>query len=188
MSRCSQCGELTIPKIEDSTAPDPVADISSTAHHSRLLSTNEPPPEGPVLAYVHDVVSKTSLRLATVDKNITDLRAHLKQLEDERSLLSDSLQKNISITSPLRRMPPEVLAEVFFWTLPEEYKEPAKIDQSPWVLGHICSRWRTIALSIPFLWSKFYIARATDEPNLYPPLPMIETQIQRTRTLGIHFF
>ncbi|KAJ7608991.1 hypothetical protein FB45DRAFT_762607, partial [Roridomyces roridus] len=109
------------------------------------------------MAYIQDVVSKTSQRLASLDEHISDLQGQLKQLEDERLLLCDSLQKNIAINSPLRRMPPEVLAEIFMSTLPEEYKEPAKIDQSPWVLGRVCSRWRTIALSIPSLWSKFYI-------------------------------
>ncbi|KAJ7605291.1 hypothetical protein FB45DRAFT_1069411 [Roridomyces roridus] len=186
MSRCSQCGEITKLKTEDSNiVPGPVADITTTARYLRLLCTNDPPLKGPVLAHIQDIVSKTRQRLASLDTNISDLRAQLMQLEDERSLLSDSLQKNTAVTSPLRWIPPEVLAEIFTWTLPEHYEKPARVDECPWVLGHICSRWREIALSTPSLWSFSFIAGV--HPNRYPLLPMIEAQIQRARTLRVHF-
>ncbi|KAJ7663886.1 hypothetical protein DFH06DRAFT_986571 [Mycena polygramma] len=57
---------------------------------------------------------KRTPRLAIIDEEIAKLRETLKQLEEDRaSLLSYKV-----ILSPLRRMPPEVLGQIFSWTLP----------------------------------------------------------------------
>ncbi|KAJ7609125.1 hypothetical protein FB45DRAFT_712214, partial [Roridomyces roridus] len=56
------------------------------------------------------------------------------------------------ILSTLRRMPSEILAEIFLWTLPP-FAQNANVNQSPWVLEQISGCWRAISLSTPSLWS-----------------------------------
>ncbi|KAJ7498230.1 hypothetical protein B0H11DRAFT_1999113, partial [Mycena galericulata] len=94
---------------------------------------------------------------------------------------------NKGIVSPLRRMPPEVLGEIFSWTLPlpVETWSCSRLDESPWVLTHICSRWRAISLATPSLWSQVIIDY---DQGFVPPLAAIEAQIERAHALTIHFF
>ncbi|KAJ3989125.1 hypothetical protein F5890DRAFT_134963 [Lentinula detonsa] len=70
-------------------------------------------------------------------------------------------------------LPSELLLIIFEHTLPLE-KDPLEdpdnadavsptwpdifdLKNGPWVLGQVCRRWRSIALSIPQLWSTFYV-------------------------------
>ncbi|KAJ7623813.1 hypothetical protein FB45DRAFT_926828 [Roridomyces roridus] len=92
------------------------------------------------------------------------------------------------MASPVCRVPSEIISEIFSWTVPSPSEmrrlRGSKVEQSPWILGHICSCWRAIALSTSSLWSLVHMSssRAAD------PLSMIQTQLERaTVTLKIHF-
>ncbi|KAJ7104919.1 hypothetical protein C8R44DRAFT_566289, partial [Mycena epipterygia] len=76
------------------------------------LNTNEPP-EDPEVTFVLAVVSKIAPRLACLDHEILQLRNQLEQLEAKRVPLSSFLAQNNVILSPLRRIPSEVLGEIF---------------------------------------------------------------------------
>ncbi|KAJ7693173.1 hypothetical protein B0H17DRAFT_910550, partial [Mycena rosella] len=95
-------------------------------------------------------------RLSLLDKEITWRRNLLQQLEEERASLSTYHTQNTAIIPPLRWMPPEILVKIFLTTLPSVHEATSGntgIAQSPWVLTHISSRWRAVALSTPSLWS-----------------------------------
>jgi hypothetical protein len=159
---------------------------------------------------------KSAARLAFLDNEITRLRlGHTKdgslstgfqtlepgssphgdqtiKWEKERASLLDYLAQNKAIISPLRRMPPEILCETFLLTLPSRVQEAAfaSVHDSPWVLTQVCSRWRAIAISTPFLWSRVnidYYKRAKYHLPNYP-MAMIETQLQRATMLRIYFY
>ncbi|KAJ4483452.1 hypothetical protein J3R30DRAFT_1782223 [Lentinula aciculospora] len=75
--------------------------------------------------------------------------------------------------SSIHSLPPELLLTIFKFTMPsikDSFEVPDDSDtvsptwpdifdlkHGPWVLGQVCSRWRSIALSIPQLWSTFYV-------------------------------
>ncbi|KAJ7498129.1 hypothetical protein B0H11DRAFT_1998796 [Mycena galericulata] len=175
---CSECGAIIISKAEEliiSATPE------TLAQHQKLMTTNEPP-NGPELAYIRAVVSKTGPRLACLDDEILRLKAQLKQLEKDRAVLSEYHTQNTAIISPLRRMPPEILGEIFSWTLPLAVLDAR---ESPWVLTRVCSLWRAVSISEPSLWSLVHINFPQNDAY---PLTMIETHIQRAQTLKIHFF
>ncbi|KAJ7643396.1 hypothetical protein DFH06DRAFT_598683 [Mycena polygramma] len=173
----------------------PSDDFSATpragTRHSALLNSNEAPFDSDI-SFVQSALEKTDARLAFLDAEMTRLRKRLPQLEEEHAALLSYRSKTNAILSPLRRMPPEVLSEIFCWTLP-----PARnvglhprvgVSHSPWVLTHISSRWRAIALSNPSLWSLVAIVYTADtDPSLYS-LPMVETQVARAQKLKIHFY
>ncbi|KAJ7732557.1 hypothetical protein B0H16DRAFT_1253771, partial [Mycena metata] len=65
-----------------------------------------------------------------------------------------------AIMSPIRRVPPELVREIFILLTPSldvKYSphDPSSILKlpTPWDLGHICRSWRDIALSLGLLWS-----------------------------------
>ncbi|KAJ7202487.1 hypothetical protein C8J57DRAFT_1102074 [Mycena rebaudengoi] len=136
--------------------------------------------------------SHSTYRLAfqILDPESSILRDQMVKWEEERASLLDYRAQNKAVISPHRRIPPEILGEIFLLTLPVRVQEAvfSTIGDSPWVLTHVCRRWREVAVSAPFLWSRV----ATDyfkKPRF--SIPMIETQIQRangdpgTTPLGI---
>ncbi|KAJ7609094.1 hypothetical protein FB45DRAFT_1127922 [Roridomyces roridus] len=144
----------------------PGATPDTLARYQRLLQSNEPPGAAE-LSYIHAVVSNTAACLGDLDGEISRLRNRLAQLEKEQTQLSGYHSQNAAIISPLRRMPPEILAQIF-----------SK------VLG--LSHWRKTALSTPSLWSTVYVNYGGDETV---ELDMIQAQAERARhTLKIHFY
>ncbi|KAF7345006.1 hypothetical protein MVEN_01663400 [Mycena venus] len=78
-----------------------------------------------------------------------------------------------SASSPVRRVPPEMVCEIFALTL--SCKDD-RMDKTPWQLGHICQSWRLAALGYPPLWNSITIPSPRDSFLL----PMIETQLLRS--------
>ncbi|KAJ7312408.1 hypothetical protein DFH08DRAFT_645378, partial [Mycena albidolilacea] len=122
-------------------------------------NSNEPPDESE-FPFVRSVVSKTEASLAGLDAEIANLRENLKRLEEDRAALFSYQMRNTAILSPLRRVPPELLREIFSWTLPL-LESPGEVShgigQSPWLITQISSRWRAVSLSTPSLWSRITI-------------------------------
>ncbi|KAJ6471865.1 hypothetical protein C8R45DRAFT_936534 [Mycena sanguinolenta] len=155
---------------------------------SGLLNTNEAPDDSD-FEFIDSVISQAHARLACLDDKISKLQERLAPLEDERASLLNYLTRNKAILSPLRRMPPELLGEIFSRTLSsmrEIWSQTDLTADSPWVLSHTSSSWRAISLSIPSLWSGVAIDYSGATVPHYP----LETQIQRARNvnLKIHFY
>ncbi|KAF7328294.1 F-box domain-containing protein [Mycena sanguinolenta] len=153
------------------------------ARLSQLSSTNEPPLE-PELTFLRPIVEKTRARLATLNAEISRLKNRLRELKDERTALSEFHSQNTRIISPVRRIPAEILGEIFSWTLPSMH-EGFDTEECPWVLTHVCRRWRAVALSTPSLWSLITIDFSNEQKY---PLQMIRLQLKRARSLKVHFF
>ncbi|KAJ7777004.1 hypothetical protein B0H16DRAFT_1879177 [Mycena metata] len=147
------------------------------------------------LRYIHVQIHglQIDLRLVDLGAEIAALQRQLEQLTEERQSLIRLRAQNNAVFSPLRRIPPEVLAEIFTWTLPLARNSSLRrrffSHDSPWLLTHISRLWRAVAISTPSLWSLLTISyqRGMDPAGLYP-LPMLETQISRAQKLKIHFY
>ncbi|KAJ6459251.1 hypothetical protein C8R45DRAFT_843483, partial [Mycena sanguinolenta] len=149
-SLCSTCG-ATLISTRDALKPSVTTDPWTLARLTQLSSTNKPPLEHE-LSVVRPIVKKTRARLATVDGEILRLKDRLRELRNERTALSGFHSQNIRIISPLRRMPAEILGEIFSWTLPSIH-DVFDTDDSPWILTYVCRRWRAVAVSKSSLWS-----------------------------------
>ncbi|KAF7371150.1 F-box domain-containing protein [Mycena sanguinolenta] len=188
-SLCSKCGNLF------TSGPTDVFDVTVApgTRHYTLLNTNEPPDDSD-MAFIHSVISKSSVRLAFLDDKIVKLRETVKKLEDERVSLAVFQTENRRVLSPSRRIPSEVLGEIFSWTLPSIGNalsvDTFNIARSPWLLTHVSSRWRAVSISIPSLWSRIIIDYSEDTeigPTNYP-LNLAKTLVQRAQKLTIHFY
>ncbi|KAJ6595143.1 hypothetical protein DFH09DRAFT_906412, partial [Mycena vulgaris] len=99
----------------------------------------------------------------------------------ERTDILDVVQGHKAILSPVRRVPPELLCEIFVLLSPHTRRIGAEqIKQPPWYLGQICRLWRDAALSYPFLWTGIEMCFPdglwSQPGEIYPP-SMIETQL-----------
>ncbi|KAJ7609006.1 hypothetical protein FB45DRAFT_1067046 [Roridomyces roridus] len=178
-SICSECGATKIANAEPS---DTIPATPETLAGYQLLAASNEPPNSAERAFLQAVASKSAVRLTCLDEEISRLKDRLGQLEAERSQLAGYHSQNVAILSPLRRMPHEILTEIFLWTLPPAASNP-DVNESPWVLGQISSRWRAISLSTPSLWSAACLDYGGE-----PPIPqMIEAQVERAMVLKIHF-
>ncbi|KAJ7748334.1 hypothetical protein B0H16DRAFT_1725520 [Mycena metata] len=195
-TQCLVCGSTILAELEGSDIADDssvLASESSVISDTRrefLLNTNELPLDIECPS-VQSTISRLRRRLSHHDKSISRLRAQLTQLEEERVSIATDLSRNMGIISPLRRMPPEIILEIFGWTLPSEQETVkhstinATMQDSPWSLGRICSRWRTVALASQCLWSFIGIdCNVLVEPY---PLAVLDMQLQRATSLRIHF-
>lgn len=127
-----------------------------------LLSVNEPPLEGEQ-ATLRATVSRGSSALSDLDTQITEVRAVLDALLRDRAQAAANIQDAKHILHPIRRLPEDILREIFSSCVyPQEdylYKNdtgivPCLDDGNPrWTLSQTCRRWRYVALGTSSLWS-----------------------------------
>ncbi|KAF8137256.1 hypothetical protein EV363DRAFT_1580935 [Boletus edulis] len=110
-------------------------------------------------------ISTLVLQMANVDSAIRKLAAIQAKLEQDSAHVRGSLLAHQALTSPARRIPPEVLGEVFYHCLSKTpYITPRDVE-SPMMLTRVCRHWRDVALSTPHLWSSLsvYLQKTTCE-------------------------
>ncbi|KAF7371091.1 F-box domain-containing protein [Mycena sanguinolenta] len=172
------------------------------SRHHTLLTSNEPP-EDTDTVFIQSVISECDGRLAYLEDEILKLQDQLKQLEEERQSLLLYRTQNIAILSPVRRIPTEILNDIFWWTLPP-IRDDSNLDRSrfdfrnsPWLLTHISPRWRAISIATPSLWSRIVVDYAEihrtsisqcHTPSTADYLSLVRAQIQRSPRLKIHFY
>ncbi|KAK7024981.1 F-box domain-containing protein [Favolaschia claudopus] len=187
-SKCSACGGV-ITVLSNDSAPSTggIEPEPGTVHH-RLLNSNNPPATDTETAIVQDVLSKLDHDLAILDDELSTLQARIESSRARRTSLLDYRIRLRSITSPLRRMPTELLQDIFSWSLPSVDNRGVQLRQSPWLLTHVCSHWRAVSLSMPSLWSLVRLNYTIGDAQRPRSRLLIELQLQRAQRLKIHFY
>ncbi|KAJ7218715.1 hypothetical protein C8J57DRAFT_273803 [Mycena rebaudengoi] len=155
-----------------------------------LLISNDPPPDAEVPA-IRDIIADEQSRLLDLDTQIAALRKILEPLVDERNATADKILRHQSVISVARRIPPEILGEIFLLTLPSQetmWHTTSCVDSSPWLVGRICSRWRKIALDLPELWTTVSIHKLSEGTDAHPSLLLyrLEMLLQRSANQPLH--
>ncbi|KAJ7239603.1 hypothetical protein B0H12DRAFT_1135995 [Mycena haematopus] len=165
---CSECGAAA---PVDAAVAEKLECSPGTRHHA-LLNSNEVPQDSEV-PMINSAISKIDASLACIDVELVQLHSRLKQLEAERDRLSSYRTQSCAILSSLRRMPPEILGEIFLWTIPTL---PDR-RYSPWFLTHISRHWRQIAISTSLLWSFVVV----DFPRKMDPISSRDSDCPRPK-------
>ncbi|KAJ7894821.1 hypothetical protein B0H13DRAFT_2035750 [Mycena leptocephala] len=115
-------------------------------------------------------------RISEIGFEIAALKASISKLKLERKILEKHLARYIY---PVLTLPNEIISEIFLQSLDisdSSLSGPA----SPLFLGHICQKWRDIALSTPSLWTSISL---TITNNAAPDrrLRLLETWLARSR-------
>ncbi|KZP22121.1 hypothetical protein FIBSPDRAFT_890694 [Athelia psychrophila] len=132
---CCKCGsDLTRPDIKNEEFPD-LLDIDS--NHVLPAAQSD---------IVHNAISKAFRDVSQIDQEILRFEAILAKLRLKRAERQDNAVTLKAFVSPIRRVPPEIITEIFLICT-------SGCPTSPPRLAAICSRWRSIALSSPHLWS-----------------------------------
>ncbi|KAJ7027304.1 hypothetical protein C8F04DRAFT_1399510 [Mycena alexandri] len=134
-----------------------------------LLETNDPPTYLET-SEVQNALDESKAQILRLDNTITALQASLEKHRRLRQSAADQLRRGSIILSVVRRIPTDVLVEIFNLTVPDAARKHAT-NRCPWVLGRVCSRWRAISLALPELWT-------TIDRKI--PLAMVKAHIDRS--------
>ncbi|KAJ6617404.1 hypothetical protein B0H10DRAFT_1639590, partial [Mycena sp. CBHHK59/15] len=116
----------------------------------RLLTTNNAPSEVET-DKIHEGLMAGYVRIANLDQMIAALKEMLDKLQRKRKYAADHVHRGTALLSAVRRTPVEVWRQIFSWTIPDKPRRRA-VNRCPWVLSYVCSGWRAISLSLPFVW------------------------------------
>lgn len=107
-------------------------------------------------ASVEEITLKIDAAETALAQLVRESRLAISELEGQRAALEDQVSRTLAYLSPIRRLPMELLREIFVWCFEEH-------ACSAWVLSAVCPSWRRLALRIPLIWSKvrpsFYTLR-----------------------------
>ncbi|PBK85619.1 hypothetical protein ARMGADRAFT_1169387 [Armillaria gallica] len=140
-----------------------------------LCSTNDPPPYSEIPHLMH---LQQTVHGAQEELDFEIHRIMLKLNEKRRALqwLTNDLK---SVLSPIRRLPAEILMEIFLHASPLRVTDTTS---DPWILSHVCSTWRTIAtVHCPELWSDITITPSSFRRK--DSFSLVQTALHRS---GLH--
>ncbi|KAJ7364261.1 hypothetical protein DFH08DRAFT_730841 [Mycena albidolilacea] len=127
----------------------------------------------------------SSSALDKFDADIDGARAVLRGLLTERDQTHETLEAHRALLSPSRRIPPEVLGEIFVHCLPQDAFIDASVTHCPLLLTQISSNWRSVALMTPALWTSLKVNLSTT--SCLPNLPLIQAWITRSGSCPLSF-
>ncbi|KAJ7153658.1 hypothetical protein C8R46DRAFT_1119488 [Mycena filopes] len=132
---------------------------------TEILHTNVAPSDVDC-ARIRELVLEPCEKLVQLDNEIALLQSSLGRLIEKRQELKAFVDSHLSLLSPARRLPSDVLAEIFKACLPPDRNAVMSGAQSPLLLCQICQAWRNLALSIPRLWTSLHIVLPEDTSKL----------------------
>ena len=140
---CAKCGHTVANDIEVPTTPVPDllgGHYIASESQAQMISNTILVAEGDIMR---------------LSGEITRLNAILDGLTCKRDALRTYTHLHAALVAPIRRLPPEVLSEIFLCYKDENSVSLPRLNKAPLLLGGVCGRWRTIALSTPRLWNSF---------------------------------
>ncbi|PPQ96081.1 hypothetical protein CVT26_004713 [Gymnopilus dilepis] len=95
---------------------------------------------------------------------IDDLQKLKDEVTEERSAAEAQRKELEALKEPINWLPPELLAQIFGELVDMDHKE---VNYRPaMVVSQVCDKWRTIAISSPSLWRRFFL-RGFGQPGIF---------------------
>ncbi|KAJ7827243.1 hypothetical protein B0H14DRAFT_2452816, partial [Mycena olivaceomarginata] len=181
---CWKCGappRETVPASDRTRLGVPSSALEEQT--ARLLATNDSPC-GLELSSIRHLLAAERDRTQDLLREIEELRSAMELRVQELQEAKKSIENHTKIMSAVRRVPMEIICEIFSWTLPYNRRIDRETTRpTPWYLGHICRRWRAAAIGMSVLWTSisFYASR-----NARVAQEIIETQLRRSGNAPLH--
>ncbi|KAG7099947.1 hypothetical protein E1B28_001740 [Marasmius oreades] len=126
-------------------------------HFHRVLNTNHSASSSET-CQIHGLLVQPIEELARLNAEIQHLKSTLNYLISQREKLQTFVSSHKALISPIRRLPAEVMSEIFVHCLQTKDRNPTRsLAEAPLLLTLVCRRWREIALSTAQLWSSLHI-------------------------------
>ncbi|KAK0499415.1 hypothetical protein EDD18DRAFT_1151105 [Armillaria luteobubalina] len=123
------------------------------------------PPFLPSLLRNNDLPSSSDVHSlhahqAEVHASLAEVNAAIAKLEAERARLQDISYQYDTVLSPARRVPLEIITEIFLYTVETNpsFYHAFDLTTEPWSLTQVCRTWRAAALNFcPSIWNNMSI-------------------------------
>ncbi|KAF7367725.1 hypothetical protein MSAN_00836300 [Mycena sanguinolenta] len=136
------------------------------------------------MKFLRDLLAPAIQRLAQIQAQIEELNLVIGHLNAERLSIETAIDPHKALMSHMRRIPVEILREIFLACLPTEHPAVVDNNEAPLLLGRICRRWRAVAHSTPLLWASIHIPPL--QCDRIPKLrPVIEQWLERSAALPL---
>ncbi|KAJ7183780.1 hypothetical protein C8R46DRAFT_519357 [Mycena filopes] len=137
-------------------------------HQARLIAEMDTPyrdllytnivPSDEECARIRELVVAPVDEITHLDQDIAALQVTLDRLSRRREKLTEFVEAHLALVSAKRRLPEDILREIFTASLPtERHSLMSRTRDSPLVFTYVCSEWRRVAFSMPRLWTTFHI-------------------------------
>ena len=127
---------------------------------AHLLGTNYIPTNSET-RQILNFLSQPLSELSRLETEIDRHQAIIDDLNEQRDKAKKIVDAHRALLSPARRLPPEIVQEIFVRCLPTTHNPAKSTTVAPLLLGRICSAWRNISLSTPRLWSSIHLVVPT---------------------------
>ncbi|KAJ6594652.1 hypothetical protein B0H19DRAFT_1009675 [Mycena capillaripes] len=134
-----------------------------TSPFAPRLGTNYCPTDEEVLG-IENLLVEPILQLKHLDDEIAQLQMAMDKLVEERESLGAYVAAHKALISPVRRLPLEILQEIFIACLPTHRNCVMSASEPPVLLGRICGSWRAVSLSTPRIWAKLHVVEPRRSP------------------------
>ncbi|KAJ7141717.1 hypothetical protein C8R43DRAFT_1017064 [Mycena crocata] len=88
---------------------------------------------------------------------VSRLESLIRDLSAQREKLVEYISAHEALISPMRRLPQDVVQEIFVACLPTHRNAVMSAREAPLLLARVCSAWRTLAMTTPALWATLHI-------------------------------
>ncbi|CAA7260714.1 unnamed protein product [Cyclocybe aegerita] len=109
------------------------------------------------LAEIKRLLKDPQTKSKQLEEDIALSEARLKNLREQKDALDESMHSYRALLSPIRRLPRDLLQEMFLACLPHERNPSMSTDEPPVLLTHVSRQWRHVALHTPRLWAAIHI-------------------------------
>ncbi len=181
---CPTCGSLTETTFSDD---------SRSSRVSELLRCNDPPSDSE-LSDFRNITKSGPGSIADLDEKISRAREHLAALIHERRVLEANINDARTLSSPIRRLPFDVLRAIALETIPSIYEvlnppvpptdSNNSLDsrESPWTLAQVSHKWRLSIMNAPEMWSSMSLVMKHNEKPATVARQMFMTGLRLERS------
>nr|GAT46553.1 predicted protein [Mycena chlorophos] len=146
MSCCPHCPLSVLEEVLLAPLPD-------LSHFDRIGAMSDAE-----ASVIHATIANTETWLETLGKQILNAGSLLGQLKERQKELEDSLRAQKSLLAPIRKLPVDVLGEIFLVaerSSGNDSLDDFVLSRRPRdIISRVCAGWRAVASSTPGLWSR----------------------------------
>ncbi|PFH50383.1 hypothetical protein AMATHDRAFT_61219 [Amanita thiersii Skay4041] len=123
-------------------------------------------------------ITSTRRQLSTLNSEIKTLKQALAKLTAQKKQLFTQLTLYESALAPIRRIPREILVEIFTHCVPQWPTSNPRVTEIPLLFEHVCKYWKTVVQSTPKLWTQ--IGVDAGYPHSDPDPSMVQLWLTRS--------
>ncbi|KAJ7702044.1 hypothetical protein B0H16DRAFT_1690200 [Mycena metata] len=153
---CPRCG---FPELAPLVLLEPVAPAPD------FTCTNDLPADSAIVGTRREIaVAETGI--AHVEEKMANLERVIDRLRLRRQGLRNFIANHRRVLAPIRRLPNELLSEIFSHCVERDPYEWDPTTNVEWILVLVSRAWRAVSVSMPQMWNRISISDASAPKNI----------------------